>query len=442
MRLTKIIILLMALNIMTNEDAFSLEERVNFRKETLENGLRVIYHIDRSAPVVSTILHYEVGSKDEDFGKTGYAHFFEHLMFEAAGSIGRAEIPKLINESGGWLNAHTSFDETVYKFKVSSNEVQLPLWIEAQRMRLLNVEEVGVETQRGVVLEEKKQRVDNQPYGTMLEKMLAGLFLTGTYSWATIGKEIDIQNAKIEDFQNFYDRFYQPNNAILVVSGNFIIQDVREYIINYFGSIPLADTIIRNPVKIDTLRKEHRENVIDDKAPHKAVFIGFKGPNIGSEDYYAINLLSNILASGESSRLYKRLVNKDEIAMQTSMFPFNLQEDGAIIFYGVAFPNKNLSDIEKAIYDEISKIIKEGISDEELQKVKNINEMELLQSQRNVMQKAMQLARFEAYYKNPELINNQLANFNAVTKQDIQKVAEKYLSTKNRVVLNYLPKEK
>lgn len=432
----------MAINFMTNQKGLSLEEKINFRKETLENGLRVIYHIDRSAPVVSTILHYEVGSKDEDFGKTGYAHFFEHLMFESAGSIARAEIPKLINESGGWLNAHTSFDETVYKFKVSSNEVQLPLWIEAQRMRMLNVEEVGVETQRGVVLEEKKQRVDNQPYGTMLEKMLENLFLTGTYSWATIGKEVDIENAKIKDFQDFYDRFYQPNNAILVVSGNFIIQDVRQYIIDYFGNIPSADKIIRNPVKIDTLNKEYREDIIDDKAPHKAVFIGFKGPNIGSEEYYALNLLSSILASGESSRLYKRLVNNDEIAMQTSMFPFNLQEDGAIIFYGVAYPNKNLSDVEEAIYDEIAKIIKDGISDEELQKVKNINEMELLQSKKNVMQKAMQLARFEAYYKNPELINQQQEKFQAVTKKDIQKVAEKYLSKKKKVVLNYLPKDK
>lgn len=420
----------------------SQETKVNFKKETLENGLRVIYNIDRSAPVISTIMHYEVGAKDEDFGKTGYAHFFEHLMFESAGSLERAEIPKLINEAGGFLNAHTSFDETVYKFKVSANEVRLPLWIEAQRMRGLNVEEIGVETQRGVVLEEKKSSVDNQPYGTMLEKMLKNLFQQGTYSWTVIGDANHIEKAKIEDFKNFYDKYYQPNNAILVVSGNFIIEDLRGYINEYFGNIKNSSDIVRNKVTIDTLKKEYRETVIDDKAPHKAVFIGYKGPNLGSEDYYATNLLSNILASGESSRLYKRLVNKDEIAMQTSMFPFNLQKDGAIIFYGVAYPNQDLDDVEDAIYEEVSKIIKDGISDSELQKVKNINEMDIVASKKNVMQKAMLLARFEAYYKDPNMINDELTNFNLVTKEDIQRVAKKYLGTKNRVVLNYLPKEK
>lgn len=420
----------------------SQETKVNFKKETLENGLRVIYNIDRSAPVISTIMHYEVGAKDEDFGKTGYAHFFEHLMFESAGSLERAEIPKLINEAGGFLNAHTSFDETVYKFKVSANEVRLPLWIEAQRMRGLNVEEIGVETQRGVVLEEKKSSVDNQPYGTMLEKMLKNLFQQGTYSWTVIGDANHIEKAKIEDFKNFYDKYYQPKNAILVVSGNFIIEDLRGYINEYFGNIKNSSDIVRNKVTIDTLKKEYRETVIDDKAPHKAVFIGYKGPNLGSEDYYATNLLSNILASGESSRLYKRLVNKDEIAMQTSMFPFNLQKDGAIIFYGVAYPNQDLDDVEDAIYEEVNKIIKDGISDSELQKVKNINEMDIVASKKNVMQKAMLLARFEAYYKDPNMINDELTNFNLVTKEDIQRVAKKYLGTKNRVVLNYLPKEK
>ncbi len=420
----------------------SQETKVNFKKETLENGLRVIYNIDRTAPVVSTILHYEVGAKDEDFGKTGFAHFFEHLMFESAGSLERAEIPKLINESGGTLNAHTSFDETVYKFKVSANQIKLPLWIEAQRMRGLNVDEIGVETQRGVVLEEKKTSVDNQPYGTMLEKMLKNLFQKGTYSWTVIGDANHIEKAKIEDFKNFYDKYYQPKNAILVVSGNFIIDDVKGYINEYFGGIKNTIEITRNPVKIDTLKKEYRENIIDDKAPHKAVFIGFKGANLGSADYYALNLLSNILASGESSRLYKRLVNKDEIAMQASMFPLNLQEDGAIIFYGVAYPKQDLDDVEDAIYEEVKKIIEDGISDSELQKVKNITEMDLVNSKKSVMQKAMLLARYEAYYKDPNMINDELTNFNSVTKEDIQRVAKKYLATKNRVVLNYLPKEK
>lgn len=420
----------------------SQENRIEYRKEILDNGLRVIYNIDRTAPVVSTILHYEVGSKDEVKGQTGYAHFFEHLMFEAAGNIDRGDIPKLINEAGGWLNAHTSFDETVYKFKVSANEIKLPLWIEAQRMRDLSIEEVGVETQKGVVLEEKNQRVDNQPYGTMMEKMLKGLFLNGAYSWATIGSAEDIKQAKISDFKNFYDNFYQPSNAILVISGNYIYNDLKKEIDKYFGSIPKSDSINRNGIKVMPLNKEVREDVIDEKAPHKAVFIGFRGPNLGSEDYYAMNLLSNVLAAGESSRLYKRLVDKEEIAIQSSMIPINLELDGAILFYGVAYPNVDLSDIEEVIYEEIENIAKNGISERELEKVKNINEMESLQSRKSTIQKAMLLARYEAYYGNPELINSELDKYNSVTIDDIKRVAMKYLTTKNRVVLNYYPKEK
>lgn len=431
-----IILLLMSINLM------SQESKIEYRKEVLDNGLRVIYNVDRSAPIVSTVLHYEVGSKDELIGQTGYAHFFEHLMFEAAGNINRGDIPKLINESGGWLNAHTSFDETVYKFKISANDINLPLWIEAQRMRNLSVEEVGVETQKGVVLEEKNQRVDNQPYGVMMETMLKSLFLNGAYSWPTIGSAEDIKQAKISDFKEFYDKYYQPSNAILVVSGNFTYTDLRKDIEKYFGSIPKSDSIERNEIKVYPLKNEVRKDIVDEKAPHKAVFIGFRGPNLGSKDYYAMNLLSNILAAGESSRLYKRLVDKDEIAIQSSMIPINLELDGAILFYGVAYPNIDLSDIEEAIYEEIELISKNGISERELEKVKNINEMELLQSKKSTLQKAMLLARFEAYYDNPDLINSELDSFNSVTIEDIKRVAKDYLITKNRVVLNFYPEKK
>lgn len=418
------------------------DNKIEYRKDVLSNGLRVIYNVDRTAPIVSTVLHYEVGSKDEKVGQTGYAHFFEHLMFESAGKIKRGDIPKLINESGGWLNAHTSFDETVYKFKISANEINLPLWIEAQRMRNLSIEEIGVSTQKGVVLEEKNQRVDNQPYGIMLETMLKSLYSDGAYSWATIGSAEDIKNAKISDFQSFYDNFYQPSNAILVISGNFIFQDLKADIEKYFGWIPKKDSIIRNPFKISPLSKEIRKDIIDEKAPHKAVFIGFRGPKIGSDDYYAMNLLSNVLSAGESSRLYKKLVDKEEIAVQTAMMPLNLELDGAILFYGVAYPKSDLSDIEKSIYKEIEKIASEGISKRELEKVKNINEMEILQSRKSTLQKAMLLARYEAYYDNPGLINSEIENYNKVSVDDIKNVAKKYLTTKNRVVLNFYPKEK
>lgn len=416
-------------------------KEIIFVEETLDNGLQVIYHIDKSAPVVATVLHYKVGSKDEDPGKTGYAHFFEHLMFEATDSIPKGNISKYINEAGGWLNAHTSFDETVYKFKVPSNEVKLALWIESQRMRGLQVEEVGVETQRGVVIEEKNQRVDNQPYGTMLEKMLSNLFNGGAYSWATIGDEEHIKNATIQNFKDFYDNFYRPNNAILVISGKYVFQDMKEYVREYFGGFENTGPANRNNLQIIPLNKDHTETIIDEKAPLEATFIGYRGPKIGSDDYYSVNLLANILASGESSRLYQKLVDKEQAAVQTSMMPLSLEADGGIIFYAVASTGHNSEDLQELIFEEIEKIAKDGITEEELTKTKNITEMQLVSANKDVLEKAMSLARYKAYYNDPELINSEIDKYNAVSVDDIKNAANKYLINKNKVILNYLPKK-
>ncbi|MDC1068233.1 pitrilysin family protein [Candidatus Kapabacteria bacterium] len=412
-----------------------------FVEETLDNGLQVIYHIDKTAPVVSTVVHYKVGSKDEDKDKTGYAHFFEHLMFEATDSIPRSEIAKYINEAGGWLNAHTSFDETVYKFKVPSNEIQLPLWIESQRMRGLQVEKTGVETQRGVVLEEKNARVDNQPYGTMLEKMLSNLFIGGAYSWATIGDADHIRNATIKNFKDFYDNFYKPKNAILVISGNFEYQTTKEYVAKYFGGITNSDLPVRNNIEVVPFNKDYTESIIDDKAPLKAVFMGYRGPKLGSDDYYSMNLLANILAAGESSRLYRKLVDKEQIAVQASMMPLSLEADGGIIFYAVASGDTELEILKEEIEEEIEKIAEKGISNKELEKTKNITEIDLLTSNKDVLEKAMSLARYKAYYDDPELINSEIKKYNSITTDDIVNVAKKYLINKNKVVLNYLPKK-
>ena len=256
---------------------FGQANRIEFIKDTLANGLDVIYHIDKSAPVVSTIVHYNVGSKDEDPTRTGFAHFFEHLMFEATEDIPRATIDKYVQQAGGTLNAHTAFDETVYKFTVPADQIKLPLWIESQRMRKLLVEETGVETQRGVVKEERKMRVDNQPYGDLLERIFSRMFAGGSYAWTPIGSEQHIDKAEIKEFQEFYNRFYQPNNATLVIAGDFNLQDAREYVNTYFGSIPRAPEPYRPPFKLEPLKDKVREVIKDEKATLPALFIGYRG---------------------------------------------------------------------------------------------------------------------------------------------------------------------
>lgn len=423
------------------QEAMCQMKAINFTKDTLENGLQVIYHVDKSAPVVATIVHYRVGSRDEHNTQTGYAHFFEHLMFEATNNIPRASIDKYIQEAGGDLNAHTSFDETVYYQRMPSNEIKLALWIESQRMRGLLVDPVGVETQRGVVTEELKMRRNNQPYGTLLDEICLSLFPGGSYSWTTLGSEEHIANATIQNFRDFYDNFYQPNNATLVVAGDIEIEEARKLVNAYFGNFKKSDGPKRNDFKILPMSGEVRKEIEDKKAQLPGLFIGYRSPALGDLDYYATALLMDILSSGESSRLYQAIVDKDQLAAQVAAFPLSLEKAGMSVFYAIAAPGKEVKDIEKAMYKEVNKIIEKGISDEELTKAKNIKEAEFIFGKKDVLDKAQTLARYNSYYGDPSYINNEINKFLSVTKDDIQRVAKQYFATDKKVVLIYMPKK-
>ncbi|MFN3306075.1 MAG: M16 family metallopeptidase [Candidatus Kapaibacteriota bacterium] len=435
------IFMLMIVGIMSGNpfEARAKFNPIKFELDSLDNGLKVIYCVDRTAPIVATVVHYKVGSRDEDPSKTGYAHFFEHLMFEATENIPRASIDKYVQEAGGTLNAHTSYDETVYYFKLPSNYLNLALWIESQRMRKLKVDSVGVNTQKGVVIEELRMRYDNQPYGTMLMKMSERLFKGSSYGWATIGYIEHLEKASIDDFKDFYDNFYKPNNAILVIVGDIDISETKKLVRSYFGIYPPSEIPIRNPFAISPLENNVEEVIKDSKAQLPAVFIGFRGPKIGEDDYYAMNILSDILASGESSRLYQRLVDKEQIALAASMFPLSLEYSGGIIFYAVAHPNKSLKKTKDIIFDEIKKIAQDGVSEEELKKAKNITESQFISGKKNVLEKAETLAKYQAYFNNPRLINTELEKYLAVSVEDIKRVAQKFLSNANHVVLYYHP---
>lgn len=412
---------------------------IKFEVDSLENGLKVIYCIDKTAPIVATVVHYKVGSRDELPTKTGYAHFFEHLMFEATENIPRASIDKYVQEAGGTLNAHTSYDETVYYFKLPSNYLNLALWIESQRMRKLKVDSVGVNTQKGVVIEELRMRYDNQPYGTMLMKMSERLFGGSSYGWATIGYIEHLEKATIEDFKEFYDNFYKPNNAILVIVGDIDIPETKKLVRAYFGIYPPSPPPIRNPFKLEPLKENIEEVVNDPKAQLPAIFMGFRGPKLGETDYYAMGILSDILASGESSRLYQRLVDKEQIAVAASMFPLSLEYSGGIIFYAVLHQDKSLKKAKQIIFEEIEKIANDGVTDEELTKAKNITEAQFISEKKSVLEKASTLAKYQAYFNDPKLINTELDKYLAVTKEDIKRVAQKFLSNAFNVVLYYHP---
>ena len=413
---------------------------LQFKEYDLSNGLHVILHEDHSAPVVATVVHYKVGSRDEDPARTGFAHFFEHLMFESTDMIERHTIDKLISGAGGQLNAYTSIDETVYHFVVPSNQVRLPLWIEAQRMRKLNVSPIGVETQRGVVKEERKNRYDNAPYGGWFEKAQAKLMAGTPYAWSPIGNAQHIDSASIDEFRNFYNQYYQPNNAILVVSGDFDEKLVRETIDAYFSGYSKSPEPKRPSFGAAIpLSGEYRETINDLKAQLPAAFIVYNGIASTDDDAYASELLTSIISEGESSRLTKMLVDSLQIAVQTQVADRANEYGGLYAFIGVASPGKGLGDIEKAIDDVLQKVIAEGVTEAELTKAKNIAESQVVGSRTGMYNKALQLSNTYRYFHDTQLINNLLPKYMKVTRQDIQRVAKRLFETKNRVVLNYIP---
>lgn len=412
---------------------------IKFEKETLENGLQVIYCVDRSAPVVSTFIHYQVGSRDEDSSQTGYAHFFEHLMFEATEDIPRESIDVFVQEAGGQLNAATSFDQTIFFFKTPSNQIKLPLWIESQRMRKLLVEEVGVETQRGVVLEEIKQRSLNSPYGSLLYELCENLFPGGLYSWPVLGYSRHIERATIQNFKDFYNNFYQPNNATLVVCGDFNVGEVKQYVRDYFGVYPKAAEPVRNRLPVKPLEKGITKTIPDAKAQLPAIFIGYRGPKLTEDDYYASTFLVDILASGESSRLYRRLVDKDQIAVQSSVVNLSLEYGGILAPLAIVSPGSDINEVEEAIMEEINDVIENGFTDEEFEKAKNIKEAQFVAGKKNVMDKARALARYNSYFGDPSMINTEIDKYMSVTKEDVMRVAKKYFGTDKKIVLKYMP---
>lgn len=412
---------------------------VTFTEFDLPNGLHVILHQDNSAPVVSTVLQYRTGSRYEDPARTGFAHFFEHLMFEGTDSIPRGQVGQMISGVGGEVNAFTSFDKTVYYFKVPSNALQLAMWIDAQRMRDLKIDTIGVETQRGVVKEERKGRYDNQPYGTWTERMFSKLFRGSMYSWTPIGSSQHIDVAAIKEFRDFYDKYYVPNNAVLCISGDFDPKEVREYIDVYYATRTRGADIQRETLKLEAMSGELREVVNDNKAQLPAVFVGYRGVAEGDPDSYAMSMLTDILANGESSRMYRSLVDEKQLAVQAAVFPFALEKTGAAILVGISAPGKDINAVEQEMYAQIDSVIARGVSDAEFKKAKNIAEAKFVQSKRGSLDMGMALADAYAMLGNTNYVNTEMERFNKVTREDLQRVAKKYFGTKDRVVMQFMP---
>ena len=413
--------------------------KIEFERFKLDNGLTVILHEDHSTPIVVVSVMYHVGSKNEKPDRTGFAHFFEHLLFEGSENIGRGEYDDYVSNAGGQLNAFTSQDVTFYFQTMPSNQLALALWLESERMLHAKVEKVGIETQREVVKEEKRMSYDNRPYGKFAFSIFDLAYDVHPYQWLPIGSMEHLNAATEEDYVNFYKDFYVPNNAVLSIAGDIKPEEAKKLIEKYFSTIPKKEGPIYRPNQVEPPLNGEKVDTTFDNIQLPAIAYGFHVPPMGTDDYYALDMLSTLLSGGQSSRLYKSLVDEKQLAIQTGNFSYQLEGPGLSIAFGIANLGVDLDDVGHAIEEEIEKVKKELIGEKEFQKLRNQKENDIVSSNSTMYGIALSLANYETLYGDANRINTELEKYLAVTRQDIQRVAKKYFDKNNRVKLYYLP---
>jgi predicted Zn-dependent peptidase len=420
---------------------YSLAQKSNidFEEYDLPNGLHVILHQDNTTPIVTVAVLYHVGSKNEPAGRTGFAHFFEHLMFEGSENIGRGEYMKIIQAAGGTLNANTTQDRTFYYQTLPSHQVELGLYMESERMLHAKIDSTGIATQKEVVKEEKRRSYDNRPYGSIQQKMFEAAYRGTNYEWTPIGSFEDIDAATDQDFKDFYDTFYVPDNATLSIAGDIDPAQVNELVAKYFNEVPKGQKDIPRPaITTPDMGGEHREDVFDN-VQLPAVIYAYRMPKQGSDEYYALEMLTTLLAQGQSSRFNKELVDNQQIAAQVFAVPLSLEQGGLFITGGLANVGKSPEELEKSMESEIDKTKSALISEKEFKKLQNQMENAFVSSNSTVRGIAESLANYHVYYGDASLINTEIERYMRVTREDIMNVAIKYLNPENRVVLYYLP---
>jgi predicted Zn-dependent peptidase len=422
-----------------------LVPRVDFTETRLPNGLRLIISEDHLAPVAAVNIWYNVGSKHEVAGKTGFAHLFEHVMFQGSGHVGKAEHMSLVQAAGGTLNGTTWLDRTNYFETMPAHQVDLALWLEADRMGTLlqALSQENLDNQREVVKNEKRCSYVNRPYGSFFEKMLAAIFPEGhPYHHPTIGSMEDLDAASVEDVAAFFRLHYAPNNAVLSVVGDVDAGHIRATVEKYFGGIPANPAL---PAKLadmtipEKLGRETRE-VIPDRVPLPRIHWGFRGPLFGEKRLDALDLAGQILAGGKGSRLHRRLVREELLAQDVGVFSMGLVA-GASLTIGMATarPGVDLVELETAFWEELEKMGREPVSDDELARAKALTEADELGALQRVDEKADRLSMYATLFDAPEMINDILPRYLSTTAEEIQAVCRDVFTADNRVILTYVP---
>ncbi len=415
---------------------------IKFTQHKLKNGLRVILSEDHHAPTISISVNYDVGSRDERKGRTGFAHLFEHMMFQGSEKVGKGEHFILVYNNGGGMNGTTNNDRTVYFETLPANQLDLALFLEADRMRSLVVNEENLKNQINAVQEERRIGIDNSPYGPTFEAIDETAYDNFAYKHSVIGSLADLSAASVQDVQEFFKAYYAPNNAVLVLVGDFQTPVALAKLRKYFGNIPAQ----KRPPPVDLTEPpqsaERRKHLDDGFARAPRLDMVFKIPASHTPDWYALDVAGDVLCRGQSSRLYQKLVREMRVA--TGVFCGPDGKRGPALFQvGVAMvPGAEFAAVEKLVYEDLEKLQKEAVPDAEIGKIRMQNRRSQVQSLQGTLGRAIQLSEYAVGFHDPGMVNTALANFNRVTAADIQRVAGTYWKETNRTVLTTSPKAK
>jgi len=417
----------------------AVAQQVDFKEFELDNGLHVILHQDQTAPLVTTSVMYNVGGKDRTEGRTGFAHFFEHLLFEGTKNIERGEFMNIVSSRGGRLNANTSQDRTYYYEVLPSNQLELGLWLESERMLHPVIDTIGVNTQNEVVKEEKRLRVDNAPYGKFLTTVESNLFKVHPYKDPNIGYMEDLDAATLEEFIAYKQTYYHPNNAVLVVAGDIELDKTKSLIESYFSEIPAGPKVIRNFPKEAPIVEEVRTSTTDDNIQIPAIITAYRTPGFAQRDAYVLDMISTYLSGGRSAKLYKKMVEDNKQALEVGAFNIGYMDYGMYVIYSLPVGDTPLDTLVDEISIEIDQLKNELISERDYQKLLNIFENNFVNSNSSVEGIANSLARYYLLYGDTNLINEQINIYRSISREEIKAVANKYLNSNQRVVIDYLP---
>lgn len=421
--------------------SISFGQKIDYETYELSNGLDVILHQDNSAPVVTVGVMYHVGAKDESPGRTGFAHFFEHLLFEGTENIERGKWFDIVSANGGSNNANTTQDRTYYYETFPSNALELGLWMESERMLHPVINQIGVDTQNEVVKEEKRSRIDNAPYGKIAYATGVNkhLFDKHPYKNSVIGTMQDLDSAKLDEFKAFFDKYYGPNNATLVVAGDIKVDETLKLIKNYFGSIPSKPEVERVNIKEDPIQNKIEVTEYDSNIQIPLKAFVYRTPSMKDREAYVLDMISSVLSGGKTSRLYKRMVDDDKIALQVLAFARSMEDYGTYLIAALPLGDNSLDNLAAVMDEEIEKLKNELISEREYEKLQNTFENRFVSSNSSVQGIASSLATYHTLYGDASLINNEIKIYQSITREEIQQVAQKYLQEGTRLEIDYLP---